>query len=274
INLPEEEIQEIIRYWIRTLNVRLGWIQDFDKLVVNYAYTIFMFDTFRSSSKCVNTLTKHTKCVNSIDCLTLGDCQFICFGSADRIVRVLDVDNNKQIQSLNGHSSSVFCVKFSQYHYRSYRQNVICSSSNDKTIRFWDFEHNKQLQIFNEHTDCVNGIKFSPFNGGRYLCSGSNDQTVCLWDVETSKSLHVFNGHESGVWCVDISPNNNNNKINNIGHKHVIRSVKYGSNELLNTILSGSKDTSVRLWDIRSGKQIQVFNGHTNNVLSVEYSPF
>ncbi|ETO32583.1 hypothetical protein RFI_04534 [Reticulomyxa filosa] len=42
----------------------------------------------------------------------------------------------------------------------------------------------------------------------------------------------------------------------------------------MNTILSGSRDTSVRLWDIRSGQQIQVFNRHTDQVLSVEYSPF
>ncbi|ETO00253.1 hypothetical protein RFI_37193, partial [Reticulomyxa filosa] len=30
----------------------------------------------------------------------------------------------------------------------------------------------------------------------------------------------------------------------------------------------------VRLWDIRSGEQIQVFNGHTSCVSAVEYSPF
>ncbi|ETO27529.1 WD-repeat protein [Reticulomyxa filosa] len=53
-----------------------------------------------------------------------------------------------------------------------------------------------------------------------------------------------------------------------------LMSVKYGSNELVNTILSGSDDKSVRLWDIRSDKQIQVFNGHTNTVWCVEYSPF
>ncbi|ETO02686.1 WD-40 repeat-containing protein, partial [Reticulomyxa filosa] len=37
-----------------------------------------------------------------------------------------------------------------------------------------------------------------------------------------------------------------------------------------------SKDMKiiVRLWDIRCGKQIQVFNGHTSTVCSVEYSPF
>ncbi|ETO15310.1 hypothetical protein RFI_22054, partial [Reticulomyxa filosa] len=33
-------------------------------------------------------------------------------------------------------------------------------------------------------------------------------------------------------------------------------------------------DKSVRLWDIRSDKQIQVFNGHRDAVWSVEYSPF
>ncbi|ETO05308.1 hypothetical protein RFI_32088 [Reticulomyxa filosa] len=142
-----------------------------------------------------------------------------------------------------------------------------------------------------------------------YLCSGSDDKTTRLWDVETSKSLHVFNGHENYVWCVDISPlqNNNNDKMNNIGviggngyticsgsycniriwdiettkqsnifkgHTNYVRSIKYGSNELMNTILSGSSDRSVRLWDIRSGKQIQVFSGHSNWVPAVEYSPF
>ncbi|ETO10798.1 hypothetical protein RFI_26579, partial [Reticulomyxa filosa] len=164
------------------------------------------------------------------------------------------------------------------------------------------------------HTNDVYGIEFSQFSGGRYLCSGSYDNTIRLWDVETSKSLNVFNGHENVVWCVDISPlqsnnnNDNNNKMNNIGmiggngyticsgsfdntirvwdiettkqvnvlkrHTDYVRSVKYGSNELMNTILSGSDDKSVRLWDIRSDKQIQVFNGHSSNVMCVEYSPF
>ncbi|ETO16595.1 WD-40 repeat-containing protein, partial [Reticulomyxa filosa] len=58
------------------------------------------------------------------------------------------------------------------------------------------------------------------------------------------------------------------------GHKGWIMIAKYGSNELFNTILSGSDDFSVRLWDIRSGQQIQVFNRHTNRVWSVGYSPF
>ncbi|ETO10826.1 WD-40 repeat protein [Reticulomyxa filosa] len=260
----EEEIQIIIHHWTRIF-------KDFDKFVVNYvAYTIIIFETFRSSSKLINTFIGHTNAVWSIDYSIFDNCQFICSGSGDKTVCVWDIDNNKQIQSFNEHLNIVYCVKFSSYH------------------------NNNIIKIF------------SPFNGGKYFCSGSADKTIRLWDVETSKSLHIFNGHEGGIWCIDISSlQNNNNNIGLIGgngyticsgsidktikiwdiettkqfnvlkgHKDWVRSVKYGSNELLNTILSGSNDESIRLWDIRSGQRIQIFNGHNSVVWSVEYSPF
>ncbi|ETO11703.1 WD-40 repeat protein [Reticulomyxa filosa] len=139
----------------------------------------------------------------------------------------------------------------------------------DKTIRFWDFRHNKQLQIFNGHDHGVCGIEFSSFNGGRYLCSGSSDKIICLWDVETSKSLHVFNGHERGVLCIDISPlqsnnKNDNNKVNKMNNIGVIGGNGY-------TICSGSSDRTIRIWDIETTKQFNVFKGHENWIMSVKY---
>ncbi|ETO05386.1 WD-40 repeat protein, partial [Reticulomyxa filosa] len=308
----KDKIQLILNHWIRILHIKFGWINEFDKLIINYVSYVFMFDTFRSSSKVINTFNGHTDCVYSIDYVTFGNCQLICSGSYDTAVCIWDVDNNKHIQSFNIHSRPIYCVRFSSYHYQNYNKNVICSSSHDRSIRFWDFKQNQQLQIFNDHTDSVNVIEFSPFNGGRYLCSGSCDETIRLWDVETSKLLHIFNEHENSIWCVDISPlqsnSNNINDKNNIGviggngyticsgsfdqtiriwdiettkqlnvfngHTDYVRSVKYGSNELSNLILSGSNDRSVRLWDIRSGQETQVFNRHTHYVWSVEYSPF
>ncbi|ETN97475.1 WD40 repeat-containing protein, partial [Reticulomyxa filosa] len=69
---------------------------------------------------------------------------------------------------------------------------------------------------------------------GYTICFGSNDETIQIWDIETTRQLKALKGH-----------------------KDYVNSVKYGSNESLNTILSGSADKSVRLWDIRSGEQIQ-----------------
>ncbi|ETN99226.1 hypothetical protein RFI_38255, partial [Reticulomyxa filosa] len=83
----------------------------------------FNFDLFCSSSRLINTFTEHTMAVWNIDYSTFDDCQFICSGSHDNTVRVWDIDNNKQIQSFNEHSSYVFCVKFSSYHYHNHRQN-------------------------------------------------------------------------------------------------------------------------------------------------------
>ncbi|ETO34313.1 hypothetical protein RFI_02781 [Reticulomyxa filosa] len=304
------------------LSIMLDFFLFFYSIIINtfvviydltQATNLLLFDKFCTSFKFIKIFDEHTICVHSIDYLACDDGQFICSGSDDKTIRVWDIETNKQTQLINGHSGSVFCVKFSQYHYHSNRHNVICSSSSDSTIRFWDFKDNKQLKLFSEHNTVFN-IEFSSFNGGRYLCSGSRDETIRLWDVETSKSLHTFYGHTNAVRCVDFSPlQSNNNESNSVGviggngyticsgsfdntiriwdietnkqfvifkgHGHHVNSVKYGLNKLgtngcANTILSGSKDKSVRLWDRRSGHQIQIFNGHTLYVTCVEYSPF
>ncbi|ETO35591.1 hypothetical protein RFI_01472, partial [Reticulomyxa filosa] len=100
----EEKIQVIVQHWIRILHVKLGWINEFDKLIINYVSSVFMFETFRSSSKLIN-ITGQTGCVRSIDYSTFDDRRFICSGSEDKTVRVWDVDNNKHIKSFNEHSS-------------------------------------------------------------------------------------------------------------------------------------------------------------------------
>ncbi|ETO23122.1 WD-40 repeat protein [Reticulomyxa filosa] len=285
--------------------------KDISSSIDSNKYSIFSFELM-NSFKQLNRFNGHTNYVQGIDYSTFNDIQLLYSGSSDKTIRVWDINNNKQIQLFNGHSSYVFCMKFSSYHYHNYNQQVICSSSYDKTIRFWDIKANKKLHIFNKYAG-VAGIEFSQFNNGRYLCSGSYDKTIHLWDVKTFKSLYTFNGHTNLVWCVAFSLlqsniNNDNNKSNNIGviggngyticsgsydntiriwdiettkqlsvfkgHENGIRSVKYGSNELVNAILSGSEDKSVRLWDIRSDQQIQEFKGHSNRVFAVEYLPF
>nr|MBA2306715.1 WD40 repeat domain-containing protein [Candidatus Dependentiae bacterium] len=35
------------------------------------------------------------------------------------------------------------------------------------------------------------------------------------------------------------------------------------------TVLTGSTDTTARLWDVTTGKELQVLKGHTNDITSV-----
>ncbi|ETO10728.1 hypothetical protein RFI_26649 [Reticulomyxa filosa] len=46
--LKEEEIQIVIHHWIQILNIKLGWIKDFDKIVANYV-NLFAFFSFSAN---------------------------------------------------------------------------------------------------------------------------------------------------------------------------------------------------------------------------------
>ncbi|ETO03067.1 WD repeat-containing protein, partial [Reticulomyxa filosa] len=86
----------------------------------------------------------------------------------------------------------------------------------------------------------------------------SGDNTICLWDVETSNH-YMFSMDMKLVLFV----NTNNNKMNNIG---VIGGNGY-------TICSGSCASTIRMWDIETAKQLNVFKEHTGFVNSVKYGP-
>ncbi|ETN98503.1 WD-40 repeat-containing protein [Reticulomyxa filosa] len=142
--------------------------------------------------------------------------------------------NNKQIQSFNGHSYAVYCVKFSQYHYHNNRQNVIFSSSFDNTIRFWDFKHNQQFVKYGSN-ELVNTI-----------LSGSVDKSIRLWDIRSRKQIQIFNGHTNQVWFVEYT-------------SFVIKNGSGNSN----VICSGSLDNTIQFWDIRSNKnELYVIKGN------------
>ena len=77
-----------------------------------------------------------------------------------------------------------------------------------------------------------------------YLFSCGEDKTVKGWDLEQNRVIRSYHGHLSGVYCIGMHPS-------------------------MDIIGTGSRDSTLRLWDIRTKAQIHVLGGHKGIVESV-----
>ncbi|KAK8602322.1 hypothetical protein V6N13_058036 [Hibiscus sabdariffa] len=110
--------------------------------------------------------------------------------------------------------------------------------------------------IFCGHEDTVEDVAFSPSSAHEF-CSVGDDSCLILWDarVGTSPAVKVEKAHDADLHCVDWNRHDDN------------------------LILTGSADTTVRLFDRRNltsngvGSPIYKFEGHKAAVLCVQWSP-
>ncbi|OQE26467.1 hypothetical protein PENSTE_c005G00738 [Penicillium steckii] len=90
---------------------------------------------------------------------------------------------------------------------------------------------NSEIQILEGHKDKVNSVVFSP--NGVLLAFGSHDGTIRMWDTTTGVLQQTIEAHFDLVYSVAFSPDG--------------------------TLLASSSNETVRLWEIVTGAQIQIF---------------
>jgi len=102
----------------------------------------------------------------------------------------------------------------------------------------------KCINTLSGHTEGIYALK--TVTEPNLLISASEDHTVRCWDIRTCKCHITWKGHHQGVTCLEGT-----------GH----------------TLLSGSRDGSVREWTLKSTKQICSFGNQENNSLwSIQFN--
>ena len=124
--------------------------------------------------------------------------QMLASGSADKTVRLWDVETGDHLHTLEGHTKGVRSVAFSR------DGQTLASGSIDRTIRLWDVETGDHFHTLEGHLGSVYSIAFS--RDSQLLASASADNTVRLWDVNDGKHLYTLEGHSYDVWSVAFSP--------------------------------------------------------------------
>lgn len=240
----------------------------------SYDATIKIWDI--ETGEELRTLQGHT---SGIRALQFDDTKLIS-GSLDRTLKVWNWRTGECISTYQGHTEGVIALHFDS--------NILASGSVDKTVKIWNFEDKSTFSL-KGHKDWVNAVKVD--SASRTVFSASDDCTVRLWDLDTKECIKVFKGHVGQVQQVlplpaDYEPEDEDFEDKDDGASSSGSTIdaipvgdirkSYGkaftsscsANRPLppRYMLTGALDSTVRLWDVSTGKCLKTFFGHVEGV--------
>jgi WD40 repeat protein/serine/threonine protein kinase len=127
-----------------------------------------------ATGRCVRTFEGHTSVVSSVSISPDG--RWALSGSYDKTLRLWELATGKCVRAFEGHTNEVCSVTFSP------DGCWALSGSYDKTLRLWELATGKCVRTFEGHTWVVNSVSISP--DGRWALSGSNDETLRRWELK------------------------------------------------------------------------------------------
>lgn len=212
-----------------------------------------------------NALTSQKTHAIKLPCAWVMTCAFsptglsVASGGLDSMCTIfnlnspIDKDGNLPVaRLLSGHKGYV-----SSCQYVPDEDAHLITSSGDQTCVLWDVTTGQRISVFggdfpSGHTADVLSVSINRSNPQLFV-SGSCDTTARLWDTRiASRACRTFNGHEGDVNTVKFFPDGQ----------------RFGT---------GSDDGTCRLFDMRTGHQLQVYNQpHADNevptVTSIAFS--
>ena len=226
-----------------------------------------------------STLTGHSDAIWGVALSPNG--QTLVSGSADKTIKVWNLDTGQLRRTLLGHSNIVRSVIF--------RPNgqVLVSGSGDKTIKLWNVQTGELIRTLTGHSGPVWSVAIS--HDGQTIVSGSEDKTIKIWNLSTGKLIRTLTGHSSRVFSIALSldgqilisgSKDKTIKIWNLstgklirtltGHSDAVRSIALSPDE--RKFASSSWDKTIKIWNLSTGEQLNTFRGHSDRVVDIAFS--
>ena len=120
-------------------------------------------------------------------------------GSADKTVKLWNLDTFDRMRTYRGHRDFVSAVAFAPD-----AKKRFASASLDGNIRIWSTRSNRLMQRLYGHRARVTALAFSP--DGELLASSAADGQLRVWNVARGRTVKTIVGHSGGLSSAAFAP--------------------------------------------------------------------
>lgn len=224
------------------------------------------------TGKCELQLGGHRGDVNSV---AVSPCRLFAVTSCDDCTaRVWDLRSASTVLILTGHKNEVWYSTFSP------DGAFILTASRDGTAKLWSSATGDHIQTYAGHRSSVRLAEFSP--DGTHIVTASSDASAKIWDVDAGSEMLTIPTHDSvisaaflsGGRCVALALQRCVVQLYDIESGICQLEVEGWSVAVSPDGHSMLTTTArvARLWDLGSGKCLQTFAGHKDEVHCAAFS--
>ncbi|KDQ20509.1 hypothetical protein BOTBODRAFT_50600 [Botryobasidium botryosum FD-172 SS1] len=147
-----------------------------------------------------------------------------------------------------GHRSEVSCIL------QSPQKDMFAVGYMDGSIRLWSASTENVVVAFNGHKKAVTALAFD--DQGARLASGSQDTELIVWDVLAETGLYRLRGHRDQITAIRFIS--------------TPTSPSTSTSPTPGYILTSSKDTFLKLWDLSTQHCVQTVVAHRAEIWCLE----